>query len=307
MTTKPIERATRPPNASVREAPFALVRDPRVDGQPDDGATLDGWGAIFSSPTIIDSWEGRFVETIAPGSMAQSFRDSPPLVQYDHGRHPLIGSLPIAALLSATEDSHPTLAPRGGAHIVARIIDNWLFSPVREAIRAGAISGMSFRFEVLDEEWHYSDGRPIPSDRALIAELEKTWDDTVPDDELPVRTLKLLSVKEIGPVAFPAYTDTSVTVRQGTIDLDRLQEPEQRNLLARAIFTADSDARGVPDLDDGLRTIRGMLLDVAARRVRVAREPDVGLDEAAATIRAMVQDIEARKAWVARQPAGYDR
>lgn len=122
--TETIERAVRPPNSSVREAPFRLA-DPTVDGQPDDGLTLDGYGAVFGAETVIDSYEGRFRELIAKGSMAQSFRDAPPIVQFDHGRHNLIGSLPIASLVSATEDTHPTLAPSGGAHIVARIARWW--------------------------------------------------------------------------------------------------------------------------------------------------------------------------------------
>jgi uncharacterized protein len=305
MTKATIERQHRPPSASgIREAPFALVRD---SAESSDGQLLDGYGAVFDSLTTIDSFEGRFREKIAKNSMAQSFSTSPPIVQFDHGRHPLIGSLPIASLVSATEDSHPVHAPAGGAHIVARIIDNWLFSPVREAIKAGAVSGMSFRFEVLDEAWEYADGRPIPNDRALIAELEKGWDGSIPDDELPVRTLKLLRVPEIGPVTFPAYTQTSISVREGVIDMNRLHEPEQRKLLARTIFTADSDARGAVDLDEDLTAVRHMLLDVAARRVRVARQPDVGIDEAAQTIRGMLSDIAARRERVAYMPAGYDR
>src|ERR1700733_2940773 len=79
--TKPIERAKRPPSASVREAPFKLVRDASVDGEPNDGLTLDGYGAVFNSFTTIDSWEGCFRETIAPGSMKRSFRETPPRIK----------------------------------------------------------------------------------------------------------------------------------------------------------------------------------------------------------------------------------
>jgi uncharacterized protein len=268
-----VERVSRPPLASVREAPFNLVGDPTVDGQPDDGLTLDGYGAVFNSPTVIDSWEGRFKEVIAPGSMRRSFRENPPVVQYDHGRHPLIGSIPIASLISCVEDSDPVLAPDGGAHVVGRIYDNWLMQPVRDAIASDppGISGMSFRFEVMREAWTLADGTPIKDDQALMVELEHTWDGTVPDEDLPIRTLKELKIAEIGPVMWPAYEATSVTVRKGFIDLGRLGEPEQRKLLARAVFTTDTTARGSREIDVGLRAIRAMLLDVAARRARVAQ------------------------------------
>jgi phage head maturation protease len=52
------------------------------------------------------------------------------------------------------------------------VFDNWLMAPVRDAIAAGAIDGMSFRFSVVREGWTYADGRPIRDDAALMAELE---------------------------------------------------------------------------------------------------------------------------------------
>lgn len=235
--TAAIRRAARPPLESVREAPFYLVRDHGSD-QLNDGLTLDGYGAVFDRETVIDSWEGRFREKIAAGSMKRSFRESPPKVQFDHGRHPMIGSIPIASLLSISEEADPELAPAGGAHVVARLFDNWLVQPVREAIAGGAVNGMSFRFSVVRESWETADGRPIRDDQALLDELRRTID--APDAELPVRILKELKVPEIGPVTWPAYADTSVTVRSQVIDLARLHEPEQRKLLATAVFLADA-------------------------------------------------------------------
>ena len=40
-----------------------------------------------------------------------------------------------------------------GLAVTARLSENWLIEPVRDAIAAGAVSGMSFRFTVVDEEW----------------------------------------------------------------------------------------------------------------------------------------------------------
>ena len=233
------KRMKRPPQDGVREAPFALVRDVNED-QPDDGLTLDGYGAVFNRETIIDSWEGRFREKIAPGAMKRSFRESPPKIQFDHGRHPMIGSIPIAELRSISEDVDPVLAPEGGAHVVARLFDNWLMRPVRDAIAGGAVNGMSFRFSVVREAWETADGRALRDENALMNELMRTWRDDVPDDELPIRTLKELKVPEIGPVTWPAYADTSISVRSKVIDLGRLHEPEQRKLLAEAVFIADA-------------------------------------------------------------------
>ncbi len=114
-------------------------------------------------------------------------------------------------------------------------------------------------------------------------------------------------------MCFAAYTATSITVRDGKIDLRRLNEPGQRNLLARALFTLDSDERmraagagvrgGDAGLDESLRAIRAMLLSMAERRLRVAGQPDVSIGDARATVSGMLADIEARRQRVARYPA----
>lgn len=237
MTT--MTRAERPPTESVlREAPFSMRA--ADDGEDGDGLTLDGYGAVFNRETIIDSWEGKFKEKIAPGAMKRSFRETPPRIQFDHGRHPLIGSIPIAKLERIAEEVDPELAPEGGAHIVGRVFDNWLMEPVRDAIAGGAIDGMSFRFSVIREQWEDHTGKVIRDDEQLHEALRRTWYEDVPDEELLVRTLKELKVPEMGPVTWPAYSDTSVSVRSGVIDLGRLHEPGQRKLLAKAVFLADA-------------------------------------------------------------------
>jgi len=253
-TEQQIERLAVPPREDLRRSsPFALRATSDV-GEPDDGLTLDGYAAVFNRETVIDSWEGRFKERIALGSMKKSFKESPPRVQFDHGHHPLIGSIPIAALEFAREEADPALAPEGGAHVVARLHDNWLVLPVRDAIASESIDGMSFRFSVVREEWHDHEGKRITDEDVLRDLLRRAWMEDVPDDELLVRTLKELRVPELGPVVWPAYTDTSVGVRSQTltIDLARLGDPEQRNRLAQAVLMADqaeADVEAPPPTD----------------------------------------------------------
>lgn len=242
-----IERAEVPPREDLmRTSPFGLVRADG-DGEAGDGLTLDGYAAVFNRETIIDSWEGKFREKLSPGSMKKSFRETRPKIQYDHGRHPLIGSIPIASPLSGypREESHPDLAPDGGAHVIARLADNWLVEPLRDAIAAESIDGMSFRFTVVREKWFDVDGKQIRDEDALREALRRTWYEDVPDDELLLRDLVEMKVAELGPVAWPAYEATSVDVRTKTvtIDLGHLDDPEQRKTLARAVFLADAAER----------------------------------------------------------------
>lgn len=234
------ERAARPPRTDVlREAPFALRADDD-GGEAGDGLTLDGYGAVFNRETIIDSWEGKFREKISPGAMKKSFRENPPKIQYDHGRHPLIGSIPIASLQRIAEESDPELAPEGGAHVVGRLHDNWLIEPVRDAIASRSIDGMSFRFSVVRERWFDPEGKEIRDEEALREQLRRTWYEDVADEELLLRDLKELRVPEIGPVMWPAYSETSVGVRSTVIDLGRLGDPATKKLLARAVLLADA-------------------------------------------------------------------
>ena len=237
MPSDVLDRMAMPPQEMRRTTPFALANP-----DDDDGLTLDGYAAVFNRKTIIDSWEGRFWEQIAPGAMKKSFRENPPRVQFDHGRHPLIGSIPIGAPVTGfpREEVDPALAPEGGAHIVARLHDNWLIQPVRDAIASEAINGMSFRFGVVTEVWHDADGKQIRDEQTLHDLLRRSWLEDVPDEALLVRTLKEVRVPELGPVVWPAYAETSVGVRSRTIDLANLGDPDTKNFLARALLLADA-------------------------------------------------------------------
>jgi uncharacterized protein len=157
----------------------AVAFETRDDG--DDGYTLEGYAAVFDAPTEINSWEGNFEERIARGAFTKTLSERTPVVQWDHGHDAATGSVPIAAIEELREDDH-------GLFVRARMFDNARVEPIRQAIAGGAIDGMSFRFRVTRE----------------------TWDES---RDLPVRTIKELDLFELGPVAFPAYTATSVGVR----------------------------------------------------------------------------------------------
>lgn len=164
-----------------RVLPFELR-----DASPDaggDGLSFSGYAAVFNSPTTIRDELGEFSESIAPGAFADSLRERTPVLMFDHGRHPIVGQMPLGRITAAREDSH-------GLYIEARLTDNWLIQPVRDAIRERAVSGMSFRFQV-----------PAGGD---------AWDERGP---MPARTVNRARVSELGPVVFPAYAPTTANIR----------------------------------------------------------------------------------------------
>jgi len=248
----------------MRSVPFEQRADSDDDG---DGLTLDGYGAVFGSPTRIDSWEGTFDEEIARGAFKKSLKERTPVLQFDHGRHPMVGSIPLGSFESLREDEQ-------GLHVLARLHDNWLVQPVRDAIKSKAIPGMSFRFSVVKDEWRTQDGGLVkPED---VQRLLWKSDAANPATVLK-RTLKEVRLFEVGPVVFPAYADTSVGVRSREL-ATLLTDPQARAELARALVgtpSESSEAEGASDEERAARTaeeppeaLHGKPVPSAAARAR---------------------------------------
>lgn len=214
-----------------RSMPFEL-RDSGTDGG--DGLTLDGLAATFDQPTLIDSWEGTFYEQIRKGAFRKTIRENTPVMQFDHGRHPLIGSIPIGTITDLQETDT-------GLAVTGRLTDNWLMQPVRDAIAEGSVNGMSFRFSVVRDEWRDNAGklvRPEELDSLL-------WN---PGDRGPLtRTLIEVRCAELGPVVFPAYDTTTVGVRARSLAETITGDDEMRREVRRSL-ARHADIRG--DLED---------------------------------------------------------
>jgi HK97 family phage prohead protease len=217
-------------SALERAVSFELRSDD--DQEAGDGLTLEGLAAVFGQPTRIDSWEGVFDEVIRAGAFKKSLRERTPVMQFDHGRHPLIGSIPIGSIQDLRETDE-------GLFVSGRITDNWLMQPVRDAIAEQTVNGMSFRFEVMREEWTDSQGKRVrPEDVDALL-----WS---PGERGPLlRTLTEVRLHELGPVVFPAYDTTSVTVRSLLAQLD----PNDRDAFVREVaelLRTSTDLAGRP-------------------------------------------------------------
>lgn len=167
----------------IRSLPFEMA------AASGDGLTLEGYAAVFDSPAQIEDWAGKYEETIAPGAFKRTLQERMPVLMFEHGTHPLIGKMPLGVIERAQEDTR-------GLHIQARLSDNWLIQPVRDAVRDKAVTGMSFRFSTPKggDVWGQRNGSVT-------------------------RRVNDLDARELGPVVFPAYTPTTASVRS---ILDRL-------------------------------------------------------------------------------------
>ena len=246
---------TAAPRDVERAAPF---RPRRAKNGEDDGRTLSGYAAVFGQPTEIDSWEGTFTETIRKGAFRKTIRENTPVMQFDHGRHPLIGSIPIGSIVDLREDDE-------GLYIEGRITDNWLMQPVRDAIAEESVNGMSFRFEVVREEWRDANGKPVKPEEVF----DLLW---MPGDRGPLqRELIELKCRELGPVVFPAYTGTSVSVRarEQAAELAR-DDGFTRRIRASLARSAATVAPQVPADDQERREVAAALLYPTATTLKPA-------------------------------------
>ncbi len=181
------------------------TRSSRDDDGGLDGETLIGYSILFDEVTRIDSWEGQFDEQVDPKAVERSLRTRTPVVQFDHGRHPMIGSLPIGTLDKAEADKR-------GLYTEATVLRSWLTEPLVEAVRQGTIGGWSFRFDVVEDKWDFS-------------------------SDIPMRTLLDVEIYELGPVVFPAYEATDISLR----DVDLHGVTHQHLAAAIQVVSESSD------------------------------------------------------------------
>lgn len=188
-------RTTQPAAMCLRAVEF------RSTGELGDGRTLEGYGAVFGQLAEISSWEGDFLEEIAQGAFRKTLKARTPVLQFDHGRDMRTGSVPIGSIAALAEDDE-------GLFVSARMYDNDVVEPIRQAIAGGSITGMSIRFQVSKETWTDATGAAVKAGE--LGDL--LWN---PGDRGPLkRTITEINpLYELGPVVFPAYDSTSVGVR----------------------------------------------------------------------------------------------
>jgi HK97 family phage prohead protease len=198
----------------------------RVEG---DGLNFRGYAAVFDSPSED---LGGFTETIAPGAFAQSLRRKKRDIKMflNHDWDVVLASKG-GGTLRLKEDGH-------GLFVDADLPDNEWGRPVRDAVKRGDISTMSFGFT-----------QPVDS-----------W-----SDDHKERRLENLYLMEVSPVtSWPAYPATSAGVRA----LADLIEAEEADLAAalRDFFSVEAEPS-----DDTLRLFRAL---VEARTPKPDATPD---------------------------------
>lgn len=156
----------------------------RAEQNEDEVGVVTGRPIVYNSRTDL----GYFDEVIERGALnGADLRDVRFLVNHD------VSKIPLARSRNNNANSTMQLTVDDEGMMIRVNLDVKNNSEARNlysAIERGDISGMSFMFRVDDEEW---------------SELES---------DHPVRHVKRISdVVEVSAVTFPAYEDTSISVR----------------------------------------------------------------------------------------------
>ncbi len=143
----------------------------------DKGKKLIGYAAVFNSLTDI-FW---FREQIAAGCFTDTIKTDDIRGLFNHDPNMILGRN-MAKTLSLKEDSK-------GLRFEIDVPDTQVGRDTVTSVERGDVSGCSFAFRTLSDAWDYS------------------------DEDHPVRTLQKVQLFDVGPVTYPAYTDTSVAAR----------------------------------------------------------------------------------------------
>ena len=164
-----------------KERRFIPVED--VEFREDaEGPKIAGYSARFNVWTDIG---GMFMERIAPGAFTDTIQADDVRALFNHDPNMVLGRT-TNGTLRLSED-------RKGLFMEDVPPETSAGKDVLELIRRGDVTGQSFGFSVLEDKW----------------EAERDFDGV----KREARTIKKARLYDVGPVTFPAYEQTDVSVR----------------------------------------------------------------------------------------------
>lgn len=201
------------------------VREMRVKQDEGGKAMLFGHAAVFGTETVI--WD--FVEKIEPGAFAETIQIDDIRCLKNHNDDFVLGRSKPGAdnnTLRLAEDE------TGLAFEVDPPDIGWA-NDLLVSIERGDVTGCSFGFYVLDDDWHYNAQGTL------------------------VRTIKKAQVFEVSVgVTFPAYETTDVAVKRSIDDL-QARAVEMRKKLGSA---SDPQTRSVESGNVALLKMKAKVL-----------------------------------------------
>ena len=180
-----------------------------------DTLTAIGYAAIFDR---LSGNLGGFLERIEPGTFRSTLKQADVTALFNHDPNHLLGRSSAGTLRLAEDDK--------GLRYEVDLPDTTLGRDVAELLRRGDITGSSFGFRTISDDWGTT------------------------EDGYPLRTLTEVALRDVGPVAFAAYSDSEASLRSlaegRSLDLEVLIRAAEEDTLADVISTPDPDEEPEP-------------------------------------------------------------
>jgi HK97 family phage prohead protease len=154
-----------------------------------------GHAAVFNSRTAIGNpltW--GFYEEIAPGAFSKTLAEGDARMLVDHNSA-LVVSRVSAGTLHLHQDER-------GLAVDSKLDTNLSYvNDLVANLRNGNVTGMSFGFQVIKDDWSTEEARDANGDPA----------------EVEVRVIREAKLIEVSAVTFPAYEDTDAGLRDSLV------------------------------------------------------------------------------------------
>tara|TARA_B100000029_G_C17555448_1_gene951547 strand:- start:597 stop:1730 length:1134 start_codon:yes stop_codon:yes gene_type:complete len=192
----PIERRTANESVELREDGESLV--------------ATGYASVFNR---LSQNLGGFVEQVDSRAFNSTIKQADVRALFNHEPDHLLGRSSTGTLRMNVDDT--------GLRYEIDLPNTSLGKDVAELLKRGDISGSSFGFRVISDDWGQT------------------------DDGYPLRTLTEVALRDLGPVTFAAYESTSASLRSladtTEIDLEVLIQAAEDNNLRDLIFPPETN------------------------------------------------------------------
>lgn len=199
------------PNRETRFLDGAEIR------MEDDEQHISGYLAKFNTWSEKLGW---FREQILPGAFKKTLKESDVRCTFNHTPSLILGRT-SAKTLELDED-------KTGLHFRNTLPDTSYARDLRESIRRGDVSGCSFAFDTIKDEWSKDE-----TERSLLE----------------------VRLHEGGPVTFPAYPQTEVSLRAALMS----SGVELADVLAYIKRSKDFASRDRRSLEEAIAILRSYL------------------------------------------------
>lgn len=238
----------------------------RAAGGDGGGERFTGYASVFNSRTSIGNplrW--GFYEEVAPGAFAKTISEGDARMLIDHDSYYVV-SRASADSLDLAEDARGLAVDSALDPALSYVND------LKANVRNKNITGMSFGFQVIKDDWQ-------------VVDVETKDGDSV---QAELRILREVRLFEVSAVTFPAYEDTETGLRavaaalvhrgdSAAIEQRAQYRPELLDLLKTIDREPGESTRGTGTDDEPAdatrlsRTSAALRMQALATRYRLAR------------------------------------